>query len=129
MRRVPGSATPGQLSARLFAPGGYDAPSRVAVGWQRATYIAGTPHVNATLHLGDDLLGGEAMLAATATTGEATEASATDVGRCEGLFMLGLGVGGLGVLLGCVHHAVRLSLGENAALGMDIHSPYSTYTP
>lgn len=100
MRRVPGSATPGRLSAQLFAPGEYVAPSRVAVGWQRATYIAGTPHVNATLHLGDDHLGGDAMLAATATTDEATEAPAIDMGRCEGLFQLGLGVGGLGVLLG-----------------------------
>jgi hypothetical protein len=46
------------------------------------------------------------MLAATATTEEATDAPATNVGRCEGLFQLGLGVGGLGVLLGCVHHAL-----------------------
>lgn len=43
--RQPGSATPGRLVARLFAPSSYVPPPRVAVGWQWTTYIAATPHV------------------------------------------------------------------------------------
>ena len=110
-KRVPGSPKPAAFEILAHDPAAFAAnvPARVAVAWQRLTWISGAPHVRARVFVADDSLSpeppaerkrspAEPRRSFSSTHPEEEDENDTDAfdGR---LFRLALGAGGTGAIV------------------------------
>ena len=105
-KRAPGAAKPAAFEVLAHDPATFaaDVPPRVAVAWQRVTWISGAPHVRARVLVADDALSPEPPAERARSPAEPRPAappddaasSITEDGR---LFRLALGSGGTGAIV------------------------------
>ena len=105
-RRAPGSPQPAAFEVLAHDPSAFAAnvPARVAVAWQRVTWISGAPHVRARVLVADDALTPEPPAERAPSPAEPRGFGSTDEGRDSNatdgrLFRLALGAGGTGAIV------------------------------
>ena len=106
-RRAPGSPQPAAFEVLAHDPSAFAAnvPARVAVAWQRVTWISGAPHVRARVLVADDALTPEPPAERAPSPAEPRGVGSTDDGRDDSnatdgrLFRLALGAGGTGAIV------------------------------
>ena len=105
-KRAPGAAKPAAFEVLAHDPATFaaDVPARVAVAWQRVTWISGAPHVRARVLVADDALTPEPPAERAPSPAEPRGVGSTDDG-CDSnatdgrLFRLALGAGGTGAIV------------------------------
>lgn len=106
-RRAPGSPQPAAFEVLAHDPSAFAAnvPARVAVAWQRVTWISGAPHVRARVLVADDALTPEPPAERAPSPAEPRGVGPTGDGRDDSnatdgrLFRLALGAGGTGAIV------------------------------
>lgn len=111
-KRVPGSPKPPTFEILAHDPAAFAAntPARVAVAWQRVTWISGAPHVRARVFVADDSLSPEPPAERKRSPAEPRRFSQSknpenpeeenDTDALDGrLFRLALGAGGTGAIV------------------------------